>query len=103
MAGTNRIHKIGKETKTFSIQVETETVEKLREIGEIEGHSLGYMFRKAANDIVKKKTFDNIVKVFTDEIKKSSLISGDNLPDGQKYSEYVADRIVLLVKNKFNK
>ena len=103
MAGTNRVHKIGKETRTFSIQIETEIIEKLRAIGDLKGHSLGYMFRKAADDIISNKTFENIKKVFTDEIKKSPLIIGESLPDGQKYSEYVADRIVQSVDKKLNK
>tara|TARA_R110000824_G_scaffold74122_1_gene188719 strand:+ start:384 stop:695 length:312 start_codon:yes stop_codon:yes gene_type:complete len=103
MAGTNRIHKIGKETRTFSIQIETEIIEKLREIGTMKGHSLGYMLRQAADDIVEDKTFENIKKVFIDEIKKSPLIIGESLPDGQKYSEYVADRIIQSVDKKINK
>ena len=103
MAGANRIHKIGGETRTFSIQIETEMLEKLRQLGAKEGHSLGYMLRKAASDIIEGKTYDNMINVFTEEIKKSPLITGEKLPDGQKYSEYVADRIVQSVDKRLNK
>jgi hypothetical protein len=44
-----------------------------------------------------------MINVFTEEIKKSPLITGEKLPDGQKYSEYVADRIVQSVDKRINK
>ena len=103
MAGKNRVQKIGKETIRFSIQIEKEVVEKLRKVGLSRGHSLGYMLRSAAKDIVQNKDCEKLTEVFTEEIKKSPLITGEKLPDGQKYSEYVADRIVQSVDKRINK
>tara|TARA_R110000824_G_C15061386_1_gene662440 strand:+ start:545 stop:865 length:321 start_codon:yes stop_codon:yes gene_type:complete len=93
MAGSNRVSKHKKEMRTFTIQIEVDTLEKLRKLGDSQGNSIGYLVRQVANDIVVGNTYDSAVSRLLYQIKTSPLIKGDDLPDGQKYSEYVGDRI----------
>jgi hypothetical protein len=103
MAGTNRVGKHKNEMRPLTFQVELTALEKLRKIGDSQGNSMGYLLRQAVNDIIIGKTYDSAVRHLLYQIKKSPLIKGDDLPDGQKYSEYVADRIVQSVDKKLNK
>jgi|TARA_R110000751_G_scaffold225609_1_gene327427 hypothetical protein len=100
MAGINRVAKLKQNTKNFSVLINQDDYDTLYAMGQETGHSIGHMIRESATARSRGETYEKGIKKVLDLVSSSSLIKGDDLPDGQKYSEYVADRIAKLVKVK---
>tara|TARA_R110000744_G_C18937363_1_gene513909 strand:+ start:176 stop:475 length:300 start_codon:yes stop_codon:yes gene_type:complete len=98
MAGSNRVKKLTKRTRQFSVLLNAEDHEVLEGMGESTGHSIGHLIRECASNVALGKTYSKGVQDVLDLVSSSPLIKGDDLPDGQTYSEYVSDRFRAILE-----
>lgn len=87
-----------KDKTTFNFVVDSDQLERLRRRSRQEERSVGSLIREGLEFVLTSRTYEQGLRDCSQYLRSSTLISGNDLPDGRTHNEFLADEMISTLK-----
>ena len=78
---------------TFNFVVDSDQLERLRRRSKQEERSVGSLIREGLEYVLTNRTYEQGLRDCSQYLRASTLISGNDLPDGRTHNEFLCDEM----------